>query len=84
MLEKKQLSHLNYKIPADISSRSFFIVLTALSNKSKLTIKDVNINPSRVGVVKILKKMGVKIFLKIQKYIRVKKLQIFMLKVQNF
>ena len=54
-------SPLNYKIPGDISSSAFFLALTALSNKSKLLIRDVNTNPSRIGMVTILKKMGVKI-----------------------
>ena len=58
---KKKIPSLNYKIPSDISSSAFFIVLTALSRKSKLKIKNVNINPSRVGILKILKLMGVKI-----------------------
>ncbi len=57
----------NYSIPSDISSSAFFIVLTALSENSKLTIKNVNINPSRTGVVTILKKMGVRIILKNKK-----------------
>ena len=57
----KKFTNLNYKIPADISSCSFFIVLTALSKKSEIKIKNVNINPSRVGILKILKLMGVKI-----------------------
>ena len=57
-----KIPNLNYNIPSDISSSAFFIVLTALSNKSKLNIKNVNINPSRVGIITILKKMGVKIF----------------------
>ena len=61
IIGKKTIRSFNYKIPADISSSAFFIALTALSNKSKLTIKNVNINPSRVGIVKILKMMGVKI-----------------------
>ena len=52
---------LNYKIPGDISSSAFFIVLTLLSKNSKLIIKNVNINPTRVGVIKILNKMGAKI-----------------------
>ena len=52
---------INYKIPSDISSSAFFIVLAALQDKSKLIIKNVNINPSRTGVITILKKMGVKI-----------------------
>ena len=63
----KKIKTLNYKIPADISSSAFFIVLTALSSNSKLTIKNVNINPSRVGIVTILKKMGVNIKFKNKK-----------------
>jgi 3-phosphoshikimate 1-carboxyvinyltransferase len=57
----------NYQIPGDISSSAFFIVLTTLANNSKLLIKNVNVNPSRVGVVKILKKMGAKISFKNQR-----------------
>ena len=65
----KKILPFNYKIPSDISSSAFFLVLTALSKNSKLIIKNVNINPSRVGVVTILKKMGVKInFLNKKKY----------------
>ena len=56
-----QIRPFNYKIPSDISSSAFFIVLTALSKKSKLNIKNMNINPTRVGVLKILQKMGIKI-----------------------
>ena len=55
---------LNYKIPTDISSSAFFIALTALKNNSELIIKNVNINNSRIGIVHILKKMGVKIVFK--------------------
>ena len=63
----KKIKTLNYDIPSDISSSAFFIVLTALSNNSELIIKNVNINPSRIGIVTILKKMGVKIIFKNQK-----------------
>ncbi len=59
---KKKIKSLNYNIPSDISSSAFFIVLTALTKNSKLIIKNVNINPTRTGVIKILKMMGVKIF----------------------
>ena len=62
-----KINTLNYKIPADISSSAFFIVLTALNKNSKLIIRNVNINPSRIGIIKILKKMGVKIVFKNQK-----------------
>ena len=57
----KKIKPINYKIPSDLSSCAFFIALTVLSEKSKLMIKEVNINPTRTGILKILKKMGVKI-----------------------
>ena len=58
---KHQVPALNYKIPSDISSAAFFIVLTALTKNSRLKIKNVNINPSRMGIFYILKLMGIKI-----------------------
>ena len=61
---KKKIKSLNYSIPSDISSSAFFIVLTALSKNSKLKIKNVNINSSRLGIIRILKMMGVKIHYK--------------------
>ena len=60
----KKIKAFNYKIPGDISSSAFFMVLTTLAYNSRLLIKDVNINPSRIGVITILKKMGAKILLK--------------------
>ncbi len=57
----KKIPALNYKIPSDISSAAFFVVLTALSKNSRLKIKNININPSRMGLLYILKLMGVKI-----------------------
>jgi 3-phosphoshikimate 1-carboxyvinyltransferase len=57
----QKIKPLNYKIPSDISSGSFFIVLVALLDSSKLLIKNVNINSSRIGIITILKKMGVNI-----------------------
>jgi len=64
---KQNFRGFNYKIPSDISSSAFFIVLTLLSKKSKLTIKNVNLNPSRIGIITILNKMGAKIILKNKK-----------------
>ncbi len=57
----KKIKSFNYKIPSDISSSAFFIILTVLSKNSKIVIKNVNINHTRIGVITILKKMGVKI-----------------------
>ena len=61
---KKKIRSFNYQISSDISSAAFFIVLTALSKNSKVNLKNININPSRIGILKILKMMGVKISLK--------------------
>ncbi len=66
----KKVNHikpLNYNIPSDISSGAFFIVLAVLINNSKLTIRNVNINSSRTGIISILRKMGVKIIFKNQR-----------------
>tara|TARA_B100000941_G_C28504118_1_gene556155 strand:- start:1227 stop:2555 length:1329 start_codon:yes stop_codon:yes gene_type:complete len=61
---KRNFNTFDYIVPGDISSASFFIILTLLAKKSKLLIKNVNINPSRIGIIEILKKMKVKIILK--------------------
>ena len=58
---KKEIMPFNYKIPGDISSASFFIVLTLLSKNTKLILRNININPSRTGIIKILNMMGAKI-----------------------
>ena len=63
----KQYKAFNYKIPGDISSASFFIVLTILSKNSKLVIKNINVNKTRTGIIDILKKMNDNIFLKNKK-----------------
>ena len=62
-----QYQSFNYKIPGDISSSSPFICLAALSKNSKILIKGVNVNPSRTGIIDILKKMNVKIIIKNKK-----------------
>ncbi len=58
-----KINPINYKIPSDISSGAFFIALAALAEKSQIIIKNINVNPTRIGIIKILKKMGVKISL---------------------
>ena len=58
-----KIKPINYKVPSDISSGAFFIALAVLSERSKLILKNVNVNPTRIGIIKILKKMGVHISL---------------------
>jgi 3-phosphoshikimate 1-carboxyvinyltransferase len=45
-------------IPSDISTASFFIVLTLLLKNSELLIKNVSLNPTRTGIIKVLLEMG--------------------------
>jgi 3-phosphoshikimate 1-carboxyvinyltransferase len=61
---QKDFKAFNLSVGGDFSSASFFIVLTLLSKNSRLKIKSVNLNPTRLGALKILKKMGSKIALK--------------------
>ena len=60
---QKDFKAFNLSVGGDFSSASFFIVLTLLSKNSQLKIKSVNLNPTRLGALKILKKMGGKITL---------------------
>jgi 3-phosphoshikimate 1-carboxyvinyltransferase len=45
-------------LPADISSASFFMVLAAILPRSKIVIKKVSLNTSRLGIVRALRGMG--------------------------
>jgi len=50
-------------VPADISSAAFFMVAAAISQGSELTLTQVGINPTRTGVIDILKLMQANITL---------------------
>ncbi len=45
-------------VPADISSAAFFMVGASIAPDSELLLQHVGINPTRIGIVNILKKMG--------------------------
>ena len=81
--KSKKINAFNYQIPGDISSSAFFMVLTTLANNSRILIKDVNINPSRTGVITILKKMGAKIILKNQRSYRGEKVSNILIESSN-
>ncbi len=48
----------NIDVPADISSATFFMVAAAITPDSDITLEHVGINPTRVGVINILRQMG--------------------------
>ena len=53
---KKNLKPLNIKVPGDPSSAAFFTALTLLRKGSSLKIKNIGLNPTRIGFYKLLKK----------------------------
>ena len=63
----KQFNSFVYNVPGDMSSAAYPLVLTLLSKKSHLVIKNVNVCPTRSGIITILRKMGAT-----KKYIRFK------------
>jgi 3-phosphoshikimate 1-carboxyvinyltransferase len=54
-------------VPGDISSAAFFIVAGLLGTQSEITLKNVGINPTRTGLLEVLKKMGAHITVMAQK-----------------
>jgi 3-phosphoshikimate 1-carboxyvinyltransferase len=55
---KRQLSPLAINIGGDFSAASFFLVAAALAPGSEVVIEQVNCNPSRLGLLHLLKRMG--------------------------
>ncbi len=55
------LNPLNLTVPADPSSAFFFAVAAAIIPNSKITLKNITLNPTRIEAYKILEKMGAKI-----------------------
>ena len=53
-----ELAATKFNIPGDFSSASFFIAAALLIEGSDLLIKDVGLNPTRIGFLKVVKKMG--------------------------
>ncbi len=58
---KKNLDNFSLTVPGDPSSAAFFTALTLLKNNSYLKIKNVGLNPTRIGFYNLLKKSGAKI-----------------------
>ena len=48
-------------IPGDISSAAYFIAVASILKDSQIIIKQVGVNPTRIGIIEILNKMGAKI-----------------------
>ena len=58
---KKSLKPLKIFVPGDPSSAAFFTALTLLNKRSSIKIKNIGLNPTRIGFYKLLKKYNAKI-----------------------
>ncbi len=54
----KELKTINYNVPGDPSSAAFFITAACLKPGSKLIVRNILFNKTRIGFIKTLKKMG--------------------------
>lgn len=55
---KERLAPLNMTVPGDVSSAAFLLTAGLLTPDSDLTIKGVNLNPTRTGIIDVLDEMG--------------------------
>ncbi|WP_082045795.1 MULTISPECIES: bifunctional prephenate dehydrogenase/3-phosphoshikimate 1-carboxyvinyltransferase [Pseudomonas] len=53
-----KLTATRIEVPADISSAAFFLVAASIAEGSDLLLEHVGINPTRIGVIEILRLMG--------------------------
>ena len=63
----KELKANNIDVPKDLSSSAFFIVAALINKGSKISMSNININPTRNGILKALNKMGANISIKNQR-----------------
>ena len=54
-------------IPGDVSSAAFFMVLASIIPNSQIFIRDVSLNPSRIGVIRVLKRMKANVSVSVSK-----------------
>ncbi|WP_265738531.1 3-phosphoshikimate 1-carboxyvinyltransferase [Pseudalkalibacillus salsuginis] len=57
----QSLTATHIEVPGDISSAAFYLVAGAIVPNSDLTIEKVGINPTRTGIVDVLKEMGAEV-----------------------
>jgi 3-phosphoshikimate 1-carboxyvinyltransferase len=58
---QQKLTATNIQVPGDISSAAFFLVAGAIVPNSKITLKNVGMNPTRTGIIDVLIQMGARL-----------------------
>lgn len=54
------------RVPADLSAAAYYLVAGAIHPQARLTIKGVGANPTRAGLIQVLREMGARITLENQ------------------
>jgi 3-phosphoshikimate 1-carboxyvinyltransferase len=54
----KEINALDINIPSDISSAAYFMVAGLITDNSEITMKHVNLNDTRSGIIKVIQRMG--------------------------
>lgn len=67
--QDQNIDGFDFTVPADFSSAAFFIAAATLVRESQLVLLDIGINPTRTGLLEVLKKMGAKVFQRNQKQV---------------
>lgn len=57
----RRLEPLDLTVPGDPSSAAFFACLAALADGGSLVIRDVGLNPGRIGFIDVLRRMGARV-----------------------
>lgn len=65
---QQRIAPFDIEVPGDFSSASFFIVAFACIPDAKLRVKDLGLNPTRTGLLQVLKRMGAKIEVENMRY----------------
>ena len=57
-IKSSQLNPINFSVPGDISSAAFFIVAGLIVPDSDIILTNVGVNPTRTGILDVVKRMG--------------------------
>ncbi len=66
---KHELNANNIDVPSDLSSSAFFIVSALINKGSQISMQNINLNPTRDGILKALDKMGANLTIKNKKWL---------------
>ena len=58
---KEDFQGTDVRVPGDISSAAFFIILASALEGAHLWVKEIGLNPTRTGFIDVLKRMGARI-----------------------